>query len=69
MKFEDKIKRIEEIASEMEMKDIELENLIKLYEEGIKLTREARTFLEKAELKISKINGESIKEVKEAEFE
>lgn len=69
MKFEEKIKRIEEIASEMEKQDIELETLIKLYEEGIKLTKESRNFLEKAELKISKINGDNIKEVNEAEFE
>jgi exodeoxyribonuclease VII small subunit len=69
MKFEDKIKRIEEIADKMEEQNVELDTLIKLYEEGMKLTKDARSFLEKAELKISKINGEEVSEVKNNEFD
>lgn len=68
MKFEDKIKRIEEIADLMEEPDVELDVLIKLYEEGMKLSKDARSFLEKAELKIAKISGEEVNEVDVEEF-
>ena len=68
MKFEDKIKRIEEIADLMEEPDVELDVLIKLYDEGMKLSKDARSFLEKAELKIAKISGEEVNEVDVEEF-
>lgn len=69
MKFEDKIKRIEEIADLMEEPNVELDVLIKLYEEGMKLSKDARAFLEKAELKISKISGVEVSDVDIEEFE
>lgn len=69
MKFEDKIKRIEEIADLMEEPNVELDVLIKLYEEGMKLSKDARAFLEKAELKISKISGVEVSNVDIEEFE
>lgn len=68
MKFEDKIKRIEEIADLMEEPNVELDVLIKLYEEGMKLSKDARAFLEKAELKISKISGVEVSDVDIEEF-
>ena len=68
MKFEDKIKRIEEIADLMEEPNVELDVLIKLYEEGMKLSKDARSFLEKAELKIAKISGEEVVDVDIEEF-
>jgi exodeoxyribonuclease VII small subunit len=65
MKFEDKIKRIEEISDLLENEEIELNEMIKLYEEGIKLTNEAKQYLENTELKIKKISGSSIEDFNE----
>lgn len=62
MKFEDKIKRIEDISDLLENEEIELNEMIKLYEEGIKLTNEAKQYLENTELKIKKISGSSIED-------
>lgn len=65
MKFEDKIKRIEEISDMLENEEIELNEMIKLYEEGIKLTNDAKKYLEDTELKIKKISGSSIEDFNE----
>lgn len=65
MKFEDKIKRIEEIFDMLENEEIELNEMIKLYEEGIKLTNDAKKYLEDTELKIKKISGSSIEDFNE----
>lgn len=65
MKFEDKIKRIEDISDLLENEEIELNEMIKLYEEGIKLTNEAKQYLENTELKIKKISGSSIEDFNE----
>ncbi|GAB1370992.1 exodeoxyribonuclease VII small subunit [Candidatus Kapaibacterium sp.] len=50
--FENKISRIEEIIEILDVGELPLEELIKCYEEGIKLTNETKEFLSKAELKI-----------------
>ena len=59
LKFEDKIKRIEEIVDTLDNGDTNLEDMLKLYEEGMKLAAESREFLDKAEQKVI-----DIKEVK-----
>lgn len=53
--FEQALKRLEEIVSELEDESISLEKSIELYEEGIKLSRLCTETLEEAELRIQKV--------------
>lgn len=52
MNFEDKIKRIDEISEILDEGNVSLEQMTILYEEGLSLAAECRTYLEQAELKI-----------------
>lgn len=52
MDFEKKLTRLEEIVQKMEKGDLALEQSLKLFEEGIGLTRECQTQLTEAENKI-----------------
>lgn len=54
--FEIKIKRIEEIIDVLDDGNIPLEEMLKIYEEGMKITSECKDFLNKAELKIIDIS-------------
>jgi exodeoxyribonuclease VII small subunit len=64
--FEKSLSRLEEISSLLESDEIGLEEALKLYEEGINLSRECLTSLKKAELKITelkkKVEDISVKE-------
>jgi len=64
--FEQSLSRLEEISSLLESDEIGLEAALKLYEEGINLSRECLTSLKNAELKITelkkKVKDISIKE-------
>ena len=50
--FEGKIKRLEEIVGKIESSDIELEDSIKLFEEGVKLSKDCQGSLDAAEQKV-----------------
>ncbi len=52
MDFEKKLTRLEEIVQKMEKGDLALEQSLKLFEEGIGLTRDCQTQLTEAENKI-----------------
>lgn len=52
MDFEKKLSRLEAIVQQMEKGDLPLEQSLKLFEEGIGLTRECQTQLTEAENKI-----------------
>ena len=54
--FEDALTRLEEIVSELEDESISLEDSIKLYEEGIELSKICTETLEQAELRIQKVH-------------
>lgn len=60
--FEESLVRIEEIVRALESGDTKLDELLKLYEEGVGLIRSCNTQLEKAELTVKKLqvapNGE-----------
>jgi exodeoxyribonuclease VII small subunit len=60
--FEIKIKRIEEIIDVLDDGNIPLEEMLKIYEEGMKITSECKDFLNKAELKIIDISKTYAKE-------
>ncbi|MCU0343740.1 MAG: exodeoxyribonuclease VII small subunit [Ignavibacterium sp.] len=51
--FEDKLARLEQITNSLENSEIGLEDSIKLFEEGVKLSKECLAVLEKAELKVN----------------
>lgn len=54
--FEEALSRLEEIVNELEDESISLEETIRLYEEGIKLSKKCTETLEQAELRIEKVN-------------
>ena len=57
--FEDKMKRLEEIATELEKGDLDLDTSVTKFEEGMKISKECNEMLEKAEKKITMlIRGE-----------
>lgn len=51
-KFEEALKKLEEIVSQMESGELSLENSLKKYEEGIKLSRFCSKKLKEAQKKI-----------------
>jgi exodeoxyribonuclease VII small subunit len=52
LSFEDSLGRLEAIVQKMETGDLKLEESIKLFEEGIKLTKTCHQRLEEAEKKV-----------------
>ncbi len=57
MDFEKKLGRLEEIVQKMEKGELALEDSLKLFEEGVKLSRECHTQLNEAEAKVKKLVG------------
>lgn len=57
--FEEKLERLERIIDVLDSDDTTLEEMLKVYEEGVVLTKELREFLEKAELKIKSLEEAS----------
>ena len=64
--FEDKMKKLEEIAIELEKGDLDLDSSVTKFEDGMKLSKECSEMLEKAEKKITMLikgeNGELAEE-------
>lgn len=60
--FETKIKRIEDIIEVLDTGDLPIEEMLKIYEEGMKLTAESKEFLTNAETKIINISKSYNKE-------
>ncbi|MGZ3722175.1 MAG: exodeoxyribonuclease VII small subunit [Bdellovibrionales bacterium] len=52
MDFEKKLARLEEIVAKMEVGDLSLEDSLKSFEEGVKLSRECTSQLSAAEQKV-----------------
>lgn len=52
MDFEKKLTRLEEIVQKMEQGELALEESLKLFEEGVKLSRECHQRLGEAEAKV-----------------
>ncbi|ADQ04357.1 exodeoxyribonuclease VII, small subunit [Caldicellulosiruptor owensensis OL] len=65
IKFEDAMRRLEEIVKNLEEGNLSLEEAIELYEEGIKLTKICNDILrsvEKRVVLIEKLNGEYVQD-------
>ena len=58
MDFEKKLNRLEEIVAKMEGGDIPLEDSLKLFEEGVKLSRTCQSDLDEAEQKVELLLGQ-----------
>ena len=57
--FEQQMKKLQEIVEKLERSDIELDESIALYEEGLKLSKALKDQLEQFEKKISELNQEN----------
>ena len=53
--FETSLKKLEQIVSDLENGELPLEESIKTFEEGVKLTKHCQNLLSKAEIKIQKL--------------
>ena len=64
LNFEEAMKKLEEIASELEKNDIDLDTSVEKFEEGMKISKQCSQMLEEAEKKISILikDGDSVKE-------
>ncbi len=64
LNFEKCIKDLEQIANELEKGDLDLEESVSKFEEGMKLSKKCNDFLENAEKRISILlkDGDNIKE-------
>ena len=60
LSFEESLAKLEEIAEQIERGDIGLEESITKYEEGMNLVKQCRDVLEKAELRIQKIQEKMV---------
>ena len=57
--FEEALQELERLVSSMEEGELSLEDSMKAFEKGIKLTRECETALQKAEQKVQILLNES----------
>ncbi len=57
--FEESLEKLEQLVERMEEGDLSLEDSLKTFEEGIKLTRECQQALAKAEQKVKMLIEES----------
>ncbi len=57
MDFEKRLNRLEEIVAKMETGELALEDSLKLFEEGVKLSRECNAQLTEAEQKVKLLLG------------
>ncbi len=55
--FEEALSRLEELVNELEGGNVQLDDMLKKYEEGAKLIKFCLTKLEKAEKKIQLLSG------------
>ena len=64
--FEENMKKLEEIAAELEKGELDLDTSVSKFEEGMKISKECNEMLEKAEKKITMLikaeNGELVEE-------
>ncbi len=56
--FEQAMKRVSEIVKELEDGNMKLEETLELFEEGVKLSKICREFLENAAKKVEEIKSE-----------
>ena len=60
--IESKLNELEKILEELETGELDLDDALKKFETGIKLSRECQKTLEEAELKIKVLMGDELKD-------
>ena len=68
LNFEETMQELEKIVQELEKGDMNLDDSINKFEEGMKLSKSASDYLEKAEKKITVLINAKDEEIKEEEF-
>ena len=58
MKFEEKIKQLEEIVEKLESGEVSLEESIELFKKGTKLSLECKKTLDEAQIEINSLTSE-----------
>ena len=66
--FEETMQELEKIVQELEKGDMNLDDSINKFEEGMKLSKSASDYLEKAEKKITVLINAKDEEIEEEEF-
>ena len=61
LSFEEALEKLESIVKQLEDEEITLEDSVKLYEEGVEMSKFCTEILEQAELKIEQVNKENTK--------
>ena len=69
MGFEKNLNRLEEIVGTMEEGDLSLDDSLKLFEEGVKLSRQCQEQLDKAEQKVKLLLSVDAKGAESEEFQ
>ena len=69
MGFEKNLTRLEEIVGTMEEGDLSLDDSLKLFEEGVKLSRQCQEQLDKAEQKVKLLLSVDAKGAESEEFQ
>ncbi|MDD5066336.1 MAG: exodeoxyribonuclease VII small subunit [bacterium] len=65
VKFEEAIKRLEEIVEELETGEFDLDKAIQIFEEGLNLTKFCKKKLDEAEQKIEIIKKQNLDDIME----
>lgn len=60
--FEKSIEKLEEIATELESDNLSLDESVKKFEEGMKISKQCKEILDKAEKKITILVGDEEKD-------
>lgn len=68
LNFEETMQELEKIVQELEKGDMNLNDSINKFEEGMKLSKSASDYLEKAEKKITVLINAKDEEIEEEEF-
>jgi exodeoxyribonuclease VII small subunit len=59
LSLEERLRRLDEIVSRLEAEDVELEDGLALFEEGVRHIRLAEALLARAELRVEELVGEA----------
>lgn len=66
--FEETMQELEKIVQELEKGDLNLDDSINKFEEGMKLSKSANDYLEKAEKKITVLINDNDNNIEEQDF-
>ncbi len=68
-KFEDSIKKLEDIVNKLELGDTTLDESLSLFEQGIKLSKSCQKMLDNAEKKVSVLMSADGETMEKQDFE